>query len=137
MYINQGIKKIIIAVIVIFFILTIAVFQYNKNKNYNEVKQELLTNTWTLEDEYYLKVVKDLQDVNTSIPAIEDEIKKIEDSLNKARLKRRCLEYEMERISTNKWYTINFCDNEENLEQFKLSKQAQTVQVEQPKQVVF
>ena len=141
MYINKRLKFIIVTVIVIFFLLTIAVFQFNQNKNYNLAKQELTqnTNTWNLEDEYFLKVVKDLQEVNDFIPTVEYEIKKMEYLLNIERLKRRCLEYEMERISTNKWYIIDFCDNEENLEQFKLSKQVEIQQANnnEPKQVVF
>lgn len=137
----KKIKMILIAVTIIFFLLTISVFLFNKNKNYNATKNELLTqtNTWNLEDEYFLKVVKNLQEVNDFIPIVEDEIKKMEYLLNRERLKRRCLEYEMERISTNKWYIIDFCDNEENLEQFKLSKQVEIQQANnnEPKQVVF
>ena len=137
MYINQRLKKIIIAVIVIFFILTIAVFNYNKNKNYNATKNELLTqtNTWTseFENEYKLKVISDLQTINDLIPNTEEEIKKIEENLRIQRLTRRCLEYELERITTNKWYSPWFCDNKENLEQFKVTKQVEI----QTAQVVF
>ena len=136
MYINNRIKKIIIAVIVIFFILTIAVFNYNQNKNYNEVKSELLTNTWTseFENEYKLEVISNLQYINNLIPETELRIKEMEEELRIRRLRRRCLEYELERITTNKWYSPWFCDNKDNLEQFKVTKQveAQTAQT-QPK----
>ena len=134
MYVNNRIKNIIIAVIVIFFILTIAVFNYNQNKNYNEVKSELLTNTWTseFENEYYLKLIEDLQKTNDDIPSTENIIKQQEKWLRYLRLRRRCLDYELERIVTNKGYTPWFCDKEENLEQFKVTKQVQTAQT-QPK----
>lgn len=132
---NYNFKKakiILITVIVIFFLLTIAVFNYNKNKNYNEVKQELLTNTWTseFENEYKLKVISDLQTINDLIPNTEEEIKRIEENLRIQRLTRRCLEYELERITTNKWYSPWFCDNKDNLEQFKVTSQAQTAKAE-------
>lgn len=131
MYINNRIKKIIIAVVVIFFLLTIAVFQFNQNKNYNATKNELLTqtNTWKtekeIEDEYKLKTINLLQKLNTDIPDTEWQIKELEKRLETQRLKRRCFEYELERIVTNKGYTPWFCDKEENLEQFKVTKQVE------------
>ena len=132
MYINNRIKKIIIAVVVIFFLLTIAVFQFNQNKKYNEVKSELLTNTWTseFENEYKLEVISDLQYINNLIPETELRIKEMEEELRIRRLRRRCLEYELERITTNKWYSPWFCDNKDNLEQFKVTSQVQTAKSE-------
>ena len=148
MYINNRIKKIIIAVIVILFILTIAVFKLNQNKNYNLAKQELTqnTNTWKteqeIEDEYYLSIIRELQETNKYIPALETEIKEIEAQIRRYRLTRRCLEYELERIQTNKGYVVWFCDNPDTLEQFtNENKQTEIVKQQannnEPKQVVF
>ena len=105
MYINNRIKKIIIAVVVIFFLLTIAVFNYNQNKNekYEQAKKELTQKTeQEIEDEYYLSVIRELQQTNEYIPALEQEMKELEAKIRRYRLSRRCLEYEMERIQTNK-----------------------------------
>lgn len=145
MYINNRIKKIIIAVVVIFFILTIAVFKLNQNKNYNLAKQELANQVDPIEqakkelDEYKLKVVNQLQQTNEKVEEIQQTIKFHENQLRQTRLKRRCLDYQLERITTNKDYHIDYCDNEENLEQFKLSKQVEIQQANnnEPKQVVF
>lgn len=126
----KRIKMILIAVTIIFFLLTISVFLFNKNKNYNEVKNELLTNTWTLEDEYFLKLIEDLQKTNDDIPSTENIIKQQEKWLRYLRLRRRCLDYELERIVTNKGYTPWFCDSDENLEQFSTEKQTQTAKSE-------
>lgn len=141
MYINKRLKFIIIAVIVIFFLLTIAVFQFNQNKNekYEQAKKELTQKTEKeIEDEYKLKTINLLQKLNTDIPDTEWQIKELEKRLETQRLKRRCFEYELERIVTNKGYTPWFCDKEENLEQFKVTKQVevQTAKAETT-QVVF
>jgi len=132
----KKIKMILIAVTIIFFLLTISVFLFNKNKNYNATKNELLTqtNTWTseFENEYKLEVISDLQYINNLIPETELRIKEMEEELRIRRLRRRCLEYELERITTNKWYSPWFCDNKDNLEQFKVTSQVQTAQT-QPK----
>ena len=79
-----------------------------------------------------------LQKLNTDIPDTEWQIKELEKRLETQRLKRRCFEYELERIVTNKGYTPWFCDSEENLEQFKVTKQVevQTAKAETT-QVVF
>lgn len=133
MYINKRLKFIIITVIVIFFLLTIAVFQFNQNKNekYEQAKKELTQKTEKeIEDEYKLKTINLLQKINEEIPDTESQIKELEKRLETQRLKRRCLDYELERIVTNKGYTPWFCDKEENLEQFKLTSQKQTAQTE-------
>lgn len=135
MYINKRLKFIIVTVIVIFFLLTIAVFQFNQNKNekYEQAKKELTQKTEKeIEDEYKLKTINLLQKLNTDIPDTEWQIKELEKRLETQRLKRRCFEYELERIVTNKGYTPWFCDKEENLEQFKVTSQVQTAQI-QPK----
>lgn len=122
----KKIKMILIAVTIIFFVLTISVFQYNKNKNekYEQVKQELTQKTEKqIEDEYKLKTINLLQKINEEIPDTESQIKELEKRLETQRLKRRCFEYELEIIVTNKGYTPWFCDKEENLEQFKVTKQ--------------
>ena len=133
MYINKRLKFIIVTVIVIFFLLTIAVFQFNQNKNekYEQAKKELTQKTeQEIEDEYKLKTINLLQKLNTDIPDTEWQIKELEKRLETQRLKRRCFEYELERIVTNKGYTPWFCDKEENLEQFKVTKQVQTAQTQ-------
>ena len=142
MYINNRIKKIIIAVIVIFFLLTIAVFQFNQNKNYNLAKQELANQVDPIEqakkelDEYKLKVVNQLQQTNEKVEEIQQTIKFHENQLRQTRLKRRCLDYQLERITTNKWYTIDYCEDDENLEQFKEVKQIEIQQAKAETQTV-
>ena len=145
MYINKRLKFIIVTVIVIFFLLTIAVFQFNQNKNYNLAKQELANQVDPIEqakkelDEYKLKVVNQLQQTNEKVEEIQQTIKFHENQLRQTRLKRRCLDYQLERITTNKDYHIDYCDNDENLEQFKEVKQVEIQQANnnEPKQVVF
>lgn len=130
----KRIRFILICVVILFFIFTIAVFQLSKNKNYNLAKQELTqnTNTWKteqeIEDEYYLSVIRELQQTNEYIPALEQEMKELEAKIRRYRLSRRCLEYEMERIQTNKWFIIWYCDNPDNLEQFTNQKQIEVQQ---------
>lgn len=144
----KKIKMILIAVTIIFFLLTISVFLFNKNKNYNATKNELLTqtNTWKteqeIEDEYYLSIIRELQETNKYIPALETEIKEIEAQIRRYRLTRRCLEYELERIQTNKGYVVWFCNNPDTLEQFtNENKQTEIVKQQannfEVQQVVF
>lgn len=110
----KKVRFILICAVILFFILTISAFLYNKNKNISEVKSELL-NSWVSEEEqdaYKLKVINLLQEVNWTIPALEK-------SLRTERLTRRCLEKQLELIKTNQEYKIDYCEDTWVLELFK------------------
>lgn len=100
-------KKIIIAIAIIILIvmlLTIAVYSSKKSP----------------EDEYLINLKNSIQESKKTIPNLEEK-------LRFERLKKRCLNAQIERIKNNEDYDFNYCDKLDNLEQFsELQKKEET-----------
>lgn len=100
-------KKIIIAIAIIIvtvMLLTIAVYSNKKSSN----------------DDYILSLINWIKEHNQKIPEFEKNLRIL-------KLKKRCLNAQIERIKNNEDYDLNYCDDEKNLEQFsELQKKDET-----------